>query len=97
MDGSLPAGSETPGGRPVSGLERLRFGDYRRSRLSDLCGVRDIHPDVWGAGHDSGLYSWDYLYRLATEQAQRWQAYLDELHQTGASRDPDVSAIRFIP
>lgn len=52
---------------------------------------------VFDDGHDSGLYSWDYLYRLATEQAQRWQAYLDELHQAGASRDPDVSAIRFIP
>lgn len=48
-------------------------------------------------GHDSGLYSWEYLYRLATEQVQRWQAYLEELHQSGASRDPDISTIRFIP
>ena len=52
---------------------------------------------VFDDGHDSGLYSWDYLYHLATEQVQRWQSYLDELHQNGASRDPDVSAIRFIP
>ncbi|WP_321350107.1 DUF971 domain-containing protein [Halopseudomonas oceani] len=52
---------------------------------------------VFDDGHDSGLYSWDYLYHLATEQVQRWQSYLDELHQNDASRDPDVSAIRFIP
>lgn len=52
---------------------------------------------IFDDGHDSGLYSWDYLYRLATEQVQRWQAYLDELHQSGASRDPEISAIRFIP
>ena len=52
---------------------------------------------VFDDGHDSGLYSWDYLHRLATEQVQRWQAYLDELHQNGASRDPDVSVVRFTP
>ncbi len=52
---------------------------------------------IFDDGHDSGLYSWDYLYRLATEQVQRWQAYLDDLHQSGASRDPEISSIRFIP
>jgi len=37
-------------------------------------------------GHDSGLFTWDYLYALATEQAPRWQHYLDRLTQAGYQR-----------
>ena len=37
--------------------------------------------------HDTGIYGWDYLYRLGAEQAERWQAYLDELAAKGLSRD----------
>ncbi|MEH6567229.1 MAG: DUF971 domain-containing protein [Halopseudomonas sp.] len=48
-------------------------------------------------GHDSGLYTWDYLYQLATEQEGRWQAYLEQLRTAGASRDPHTSAVRFQP
>ena len=33
--------------------------------------------------HDSGIYGWDYLYRLGAEQGERWQAYLDELAAKG--------------
>ncbi|PAU86660.1 1-(5-phosphoribosyl)-5-((5-phosphoribosylamino)methylideneamino)imidazole-4-carboxamide isomerase [Pseudomonas sp. WN033] len=52
---------------------------------------------VFDDGHDSGLYSWDYLYQLASEYPQRWQSYLDQLDAVGASRDPDVSVVRFKP
>lgn len=38
-------------------------------------------------GHDSGLYSWDYLYQLATQQQERWQNYLDELNAQNKTRD----------
>lgn len=31
---------------------------------------------VFDDGHDTGLYSWDYLLELGREQAQRWQDYL---------------------
>jgi DUF971 family protein len=34
-------------------------------------------------GHDSGLYTWEYLYSLATEQTERWQDYLNHLKQAG--------------
>ena len=37
-------------------------------------------------GHDTGIFSWDYLYELGAEQAQRWQAYLDALAADGLSR-----------
>lgn len=52
---------------------------------------------IFDDGHDSGLYTWDYLYQLAVEQPCYWQAYLDQLHQAGASRDPHTSAVRFVP
>jgi len=52
---------------------------------------------VFDDGHDSGLYTWDYLHALAVEQASRWQAYLDQLQQANASRDPHTSAVRFVP
>ena len=38
-------------------------------------------------GHDSGLYSWTYLYELGVEQEARWTAYLTELTARGQSRD----------
>lgn len=52
---------------------------------------------IFDDGHDSGLYTWDYLYQLATEQATRWQHYLDQLRAADASRDPHTSTVRFIP
>ena len=39
-------------------------------------------------GHDTGIFSWDTLYRLGREQGERWDAYLAALAGAGASRDP---------
>ena len=49
---------------------------------------------VFDDGHDTGLYSWDYLYQLCTEYEQRWQAYLDRMSAAGATRDPEVQVIK---
>ncbi|MBP4047831.1 gamma-butyrobetaine hydroxylase-like domain-containing protein [Chromobacterium violaceum] len=38
-------------------------------------------------GHDSGLYSWTYLYELGAKCGQYWQQYLDKLAAAGASRE----------
>lgn len=38
--------------------------------------------------HDTGLYSWDYLYRLGEEQERLWADYLANLEARGLSRDP---------
>lgn len=46
---------------------------------------------VFSDGHDSGLYSWDYLYQLGQEHEQRWADYLARLAAAGASRDPVAS------
>ncbi len=38
-------------------------------------------------GHNSGLYTWDYLYKLGAEQEQLWAAYMDKLHAAGFDGD----------
>ncbi|POZ62203.1 gamma-butyrobetaine hydroxylase-like domain-containing protein [Chromobacterium alticapitis] len=38
-------------------------------------------------GHDSGLYSWTYLYELGAKRGQYWQQYLDKLAAAGAGRE----------
>ncbi|MEZ5658895.1 MAG: DUF971 domain-containing protein [Burkholderiaceae bacterium] len=44
-------------------------------------------------GHDSGIFSWDYLYWLGDQQAVLWDDYLARLEAAGASRDPRPDAI----
>jgi DUF971 family protein len=38
--------------------------------------------------HDTGIYSWRYLYNLGRDKDRLWQAYLDALAERGLSRDP---------
>ena len=38
--------------------------------------------------HDTGIYSWDYLYELGSCQEELWQAYLHRLAEEGVARDP---------
>lgn len=40
-------------------------------------------------GHDTGLYSWDYLYRLAKNYEQLWIEYLGKLDAAGIKRSTD--------
>src|SRR3982751_477848 len=37
-------------------------------------------------GHDTGLYSWDYLYDLGQNQSELWARYMDRMQAAGASR-----------
>jgi len=37
-------------------------------------------------GHDSGLFTWDYLYALGQRYEENWQQYLDKLTAAGHSR-----------
>ena len=45
-------------------------------------------------GHDSGIYSWEYLHHLGQNQTANWEAYLQRLHNEGKSRDGDVQVVR---
>jgi DUF971 family protein len=38
-------------------------------------------------GHDTGIYSWDYLYELGDNQEKLWSEYLDRLKAANASRE----------
>ncbi len=46
--------------------------------------VRIIFDDL----HDTGIFSWSYLYQLGTEYKARWRAYLEALKANGLSREP---------
>lgn len=48
-------------------------------------------------GHNSGLYTWDYLYELSENREVLWRKYLDQLQQAGKSRDPNEQAVQFVP
>ena len=43
---------------------------------------------IFDDGHDTGLYTWKYLYELGSERESRWQAYLDRLKAAGYARQP---------
>lgn len=43
-------------------------------------------------GHDSGIFSWDYLYFLGAEQERLWQDYLDRLQAASVDRDTPMAA-----
>lgn len=38
-------------------------------------------------GHDTGIYSWDYLYELGENQEKLWSQYLERLKAANASRE----------
>lgn len=42
---------------------------------------------IFDDGHDTGLYSWEYLHELGEEYEARWQDYLDELEEKGLGRE----------
>ena len=44
---------------------------------------------IFDDGHETGLYSWSYLYELGTGQDALWEDYLDRLAAAGYARKPD--------
>ena len=64
-------------------------------------GISDIRPVghyavqlVFDDGHDTGLYSWEYLYDLCTTYEQRWERYIERLTAAGATRDPQAQVLK---
>lgn len=75
------------------GQEILQTGK-RQVVVSDLTAVGHyaVQPR-FSDGHDTGIFSWDLLYRLGTDQAQLWQQYEARLQTAGVDRDaPMVKA-----
>lgn len=47
-------------------------------------------------GHDSGIFTWDYLRDLAINYQSYWQDYLSALEATGEFREPDRQIVKLI-
>ncbi|CAI8368092.1 DUF971 domain-containing protein [Porticoccaceae bacterium] len=45
-------------------------------------------------GHDSGIFTWDYLFELGSNQTDNWADYVQRLHQANQSRDPDTQVVK---
>ena len=43
---------------------------------------------IFSDGHDTGLYSWDYLYDLARNYEGLWLEYIGKLDAAGVKRSP---------
>ena len=69
------------------GQEVLQTGK-REVRVVELepIGNYAVKP-VFSDGHESGIFSWDYLYHLGADQDQLWADYDRRLQAAGANRD----------
>lgn len=76
VQGHGPSQKKTIAGRRHVGIMSMTpVGNYAiRINFDDL--------------HDTGIFSWVYLYDLGRDQDAIWQAYLDALDANGLSRDP---------
>ena len=45
-------------------------------------------------GHDTGIYSWEYLHFLGSQQAELWRKYEERLAAAGAERDAPMSGAK---
>jgi DUF971 family protein len=59
----------------------------------DAVGIRAVEPVghyavrlLFDDGHDTGLYTWKYLYELGTEREQRWLKYLQRVERAGIQK-----------
>ena len=69
------------------GQEVLQTGKRQVGLLAlEPVGNYAVQP-TFDDGHDSGIFSWDYLYFLGSRQAELWADYEARLQAAGASRD----------
>lgn len=70
------------------GQEVLQVGKENVTMLDiKAIGQYAICP-VFSDGHDSGIYTWDLLYKLGAEYPALWADYLDRLAAAGYHRTP---------
>lgn len=73
--------AEVRGHEPGQEVLQLGKQDVTITELRPV-GNYGICP-TFSDGHDTGIYTWDYLYELGTTQTQRWAEYLARLQQAG--------------
>jgi DUF971 family protein len=64
-----------------------------------LVGITAVEPignygikPIFSDGHETGIFSWDYLYQLGSQQQELWQRYEARLAQAGTDRDAPMAA-----
>ena len=69
------------------GQEVLQIGK-RAVDITELepVGMYAVRP-TFSDGHNSGIFSWDYLNKLCLEKDLLWQEYMARMERAGASRD----------
>ncbi len=74
------------------GQEVLQTGK-RDVELAELEAVGNyaVQPH-FSDGHNTGIFSWDYLYHLGAKQDELWQKYEARLAEAGKSRDTPMVA-----
>lgn len=82
------------------GQEVLQTGKINVKITSiDSIGNYAIRPN-FDDGHDTGLYTWEYLRELALHQRELWEEYLGRLKAANARREPlaqDVQVVNIMP
>lgn len=77
-----------------AGQEVLQTG----KRLVDIVDLAPVgHYAIqprFSDGHESGIFSWGYLYWLGTEQPRLWAEYEERLQAAGASRDEELPSLK---
>jgi DUF971 family protein len=70
-----------------AGQEVLQTGK-RNVTITELepVGNYAVQPQ-FSDGHNTGIYSWDYLHWLGTNQSQLWENYLQQLEAAGHTRE----------
>ncbi len=48
---------------------------------------------LFSDGHNTGIYSWDYIYSMGINQDEMWQHYLLRMEEAGASRKPLLGGV----
>lgn len=74
------------------GQEVLQTGK-RQVGIDDLTAVGHyaVQPR-FSDGHDTGIFSWDYLYKLGRDAADLWSQYEQRLSSAGLDRDAPMVA-----
>jgi DUF971 family protein len=57
----------------------------------DPVGNYAVQP-TFSDGHDTGLFSWEYLYFLGSQQDELWRKYESRLAEAGMTRDAPMTA-----
>jgi DUF971 family protein len=79
------------------GQEVLQAGKRGVDIVSlDPVGSYAVQP-TFSDGHATGIFSWDYLYSLGTDQERLWADYLQKLAAAGRGRDPEQGLTSVIP